>query len=143
MTIHIGTADHGHYYSFINTKRGEDANDESNADWVKTDKDPWKEFNDNVIKTFNFDNLKTECYGGSSNNFADDEVEAFWRNDTQSYGKSAYMLVYERKKKSPLREVQITSLQCADTAPSEPTSEEIIVEVPFKEVKPYMPEWIT
>lgn len=30
VIIHVGTAEHGHYYSLINTKRGSEEVDESN-----------------------------------------------------------------------------------------------------------------
>ena len=34
VTIHIGTAEHGHYYSLINTKRGSEEVDETKAEWA-------------------------------------------------------------------------------------------------------------
>jgi ubiquitin C-terminal hydrolase len=46
VNIHVGTAEHGHYYSLINTKRGQDEVDESKPEWGQTEKDPWREFND-------------------------------------------------------------------------------------------------
>ena len=43
---HSGTADFGHYYSFINVK------DET-----------WLEFNDSLIKDFDSKNIESQCFG--------------------------------------------------------------------------------
>ena len=55
------------------------------------------EFNDSSVREFNFDKIKDDCFGGDGRD----------SNDTWSfggsYGKSAYMLVYERRKKKPLK----------------------------------------
>lgn len=58
------------------------------------------EFNDSTVKNFNFEKLKEECYGGDGKggNSTDDG----W-GFGGSYGKSAYMLVYERKKKKAIK----------------------------------------
>lgn len=111
----------------INTKRGDEEADETSIDWVKTELDPWKTFEDEKVTSYNLDNLKVDTFGGSSNVYDDPDMEQYWRSDNLSYGKNAYILVYERKHKSPLREVQTedkASLECANTAPSEPISEE-------------------
>jgi ubiquitin C-terminal hydrolase len=34
VIIHEGTAEHGHYFSLINTKRGNDETDESKPEWL-------------------------------------------------------------------------------------------------------------
>jgi hypothetical protein len=57
------------------------------------------EFNDSSVRDFNFDKLKDECFGGDKNSSSDDSGWSFGG----SYGKSAYMLVYERRKKKPLK----------------------------------------
>jgi hypothetical protein len=96
VTIHQGTADHGHYYSIINTARGKDEHDpyEKEADWLSVEKDFWKEFNDDEVKFFSFKDLEKEAFGSEVNSFVQKE---------QGSGKSAYMLVYERKKKKEIR----------------------------------------
>ena len=39
VIIHRGTAEHGHYYSLINTKRGGEELDEHKPEWAQTEKD--------------------------------------------------------------------------------------------------------
>lgn len=46
MTVHTGTADGGHYYSFIR------------------DRDKWLLFNDAEVKYFDSSQLAAECFGG-------------------------------------------------------------------------------
>jgi ubiquitin carboxyl-terminal hydrolase 9/24 len=96
--VHSGSANAGHYWSYINTKRGFDEPEETDPKWELTETDPWMEFNDSTVREFNFEKLKEECYGGDGKS-ADDGGWSFGG----SYGKSAYMLVYERKKKRPLK----------------------------------------
>lgn len=52
------------------------------------------EFNDSTVREFNFDKMKDECYGGDGKGGSEDSFSF-----GGSYGKSAYMLIYERKKK--------------------------------------------
>lgn len=98
VVVHSGTANAGHYWSYINTKRGFNEPEETDPNWSKTEGDPWMEFNDSMVRDFNFEKLKEECYGGDGKSGNDDS----W-SFGGSYGKSAYMLVYERKKKRPLK----------------------------------------
>ena len=110
VNIHVGTAEHGHYYSLINTKRGQEEPDESKPEWGQPEKDQWREFNDESIKYFTFSDLKEEAFGGSSgaNNLADNEMTAYLVHSgaAQSYGKNAYMLIYERQLKKDLKVVE-------------------------------------
>ena len=55
------------------------------------------EFNDSTVREFNFDKIKDDCFGGDGR--GSDDSFSFGG----SYGKSAYMLVYERRKKNPLK----------------------------------------
>jgi hypothetical protein len=99
VTIHSGTADHGHYYSIINMARGKDEKDPFTKfeEWKAADKDSWREFNDDEVKFYSFRDLAKDAYGN--------ELLNFTTKDSQS-GKSAYMLVYERKKKSDIRQIE-------------------------------------
>jgi hypothetical protein len=63
-----------------------------------TENDKWMEFNDSQVRDFNFDKLKEDCYGGDGKSGNDDS----W-GFAGSYGKSAYMLVYERRKKKEIK----------------------------------------
>ncbi len=111
VTIHRGTAEHGHYYSLINVKRGQYEEDENKPDWPRTDRDSWKVFDDDTIKPFTFSDLKTEAFGGSSSmggNYNDMSDYLISSGQAESYGQNAYMLVYEKMKKKPLKEVILT-----------------------------------
>ena len=101
MTVHSGTANAGHYWSYINTRRGHAEADGADQNWGKTEADPWMEFNDSQVRNFNFDKLKEECYGtdGSTTSGAGSDSWGFGG----SYGKSAYMLIYERRVKKPIK----------------------------------------
>lgn len=50
------------------------------------------EFNDSTVRNFNFEKLKDECFGGDQSGGGYDS----WGFGGSS-GKSAYMLVYERR----------------------------------------------
>jgi ubiquitin carboxyl-terminal hydrolase 9/24 len=105
VNIHVGTADHGHYYSLINTNRGVAEVDPilKEADWLNVEKDNWRVFNDDEVKFFSFKDMAAEAFGGSESAVTKDEVQNFLQSSGNSYGKSAYMLVYERKKKKSVR----------------------------------------
>jgi ubiquitin carboxyl-terminal hydrolase 34 len=79
----MGTAEFGHYYSFINV-----------------DGERWYEFNDSHIRDFDPSKIESECYGGSSSNEAFDDAWVSWTRGEQS--KNAYILVYDRKIKEDL-----------------------------------------
>ncbi|OMJ90056.1 hypothetical protein SteCoe_7634 [Stentor coeruleus] len=74
VIVHSGTADSGHYYSFIKNR--------SNKIWFK--------FDDRYVDFYNIENLSRDCFGG--------EAHGPLRDDFQydNYF-SAYILVYERK----------------------------------------------
>lgn len=46
--MHLGYADSGHYYSFIQDRNSS----------------KWYEFNDTVVRDFNIDDLPEEAFGG-------------------------------------------------------------------------------
>ena len=149
VNIHIGTAEHGHYYSLINTKRRADEPDESKPEWAQPEKDMWKQFEDDKIKHYSFNDMKADSYGGMQETaMNDNELNAYLANAGGSFGKNAYMLVYERKKKKELRQVVVeeeketdASLDCARTASSRAANlEEQITLVDFKKVEYFVPE---
>ena len=95
IVVHIGTADFGHYYSYINTNRGDPSK--------KTDNTPnkWLEFNDSTIRDFDSKNIESECFGGASSESSDDSWG--WGKAGRDNSKNAYILVYERVVKDPVK----------------------------------------
>ena len=77
VLVHSGTAEGGHYYSFIKDRSGQSRG--------------WFEFNDNKVTPFEVKNLKTECFGaeGSASQSVYDDFDL-------TNIKSAYILFYER-----------------------------------------------
>lgn len=81
VTIHRGTAEHGHYYSLINTRRGRDEVDETKPEWFQTERDSWKVFDDETVKYFNFNDLRQEAFGGNSSGnhgIQDNDLSAYY-----------------------------------------------------------------
>ena len=126
VVIHVGTAEAGHYYSYINTKRGQ-KNDEQSADYMLTEKEKWLEFNDSSVRDFKFSTLDAECFGGEAKpgeQSLESEIFSSWtlRNLGGGGGrdncKNAYMLVYERRRKGAVKVVVPPA-----PAPSAPASE--------------------
>mmetsp|Transcript_26181 Transcript_26181/g.46675 ORF Transcript_26181/g.46675 Transcript_26181/m.46675 type:complete len:2194 (-) Transcript_26181:2-6583(-) len=80
VLIHMGTADSGHYYTFIKRR----------------DADHWIEFNDTLVKRFDPSDLETEAFGGeekfSYSGAGSQEVTALRERQ-----RNAYMLFYERE----------------------------------------------
>eukprot|EP01103_Thecamoeba_quadrilineata_P011019 TRINITY_DN2539_c0_g1_i2.p1 TRINITY_DN2539_c0_g1~~TRINITY_DN2539_c0_g1_i2.p1 ORF type:complete len:2405 (-),score=378.30 TRINITY_DN2539_c0_g1_i2:956-7465(-) len=88
VLVHTGTADSGHYYSFIKDRPS----------------GSWYHFNDQVVEPFDPRDLQRNCFGGS-------DVVQQWDNVQQKYVNrmhprvfSAYMLFYERTQPENLPE---------------------------------------
>jgi len=58
----MGTADAGHYVSYINVNKRDMKED--GDDWMKTENDKWLEFNDSSVKSYKFADLEEDCFGG-------------------------------------------------------------------------------
>ena len=105
VVCHMGSADAGHYLSYINTERDRENSDtlaeKSKEDWLATEKQKWLEFNDSAVQSFNFSQLETTCFGGQQN-------------------QNAYMLIYEKRLKHPMKVVipkeVVQALACDGTA---------------------------
>lgn len=83
VIAHYGTAEAGHYYSFI-----------------KSEQQQWLELNDSKVSGFDVKNIETECFGSNTEpSFLEDEYEISKRE----HSRSAYMLIYEKKKKLPVQ----------------------------------------
>ncbi len=106
VTVHTGSADSGHYYSFINSVRTGEPNDRNEAIYdPKNEKHTmgWLEFNDSHVSKFEFSKLEEECFGGKDEGGSSAGI---W-NFGGEKAKSAYLLVYERKIKNPIKVIVV------------------------------------
>ena len=80
IIVHTGTADSGHYYSYIK---------EQDVLRLESDgSDKWYEFNDMYVNEFDHREIPQETFGGEETAFGD---QKFMRM------RNAYVLVYKRK----------------------------------------------
>ena len=86
INVHTGSANSGHYWSYINTSRAGDGIDRN---WNQAENN-WMEFNDTQVQDWDFKNqVEPRCFGGTK--------------DSNKSGTSAYMLFYERYFKKDIR----------------------------------------
>lgn len=64
VVVHLGNAEVGHYFSYIDTNR----------EGVEKSEHQWLEFNDSKIKEFKLKSMEAECFGGQSNEYCDTDV---------------------------------------------------------------------
>lgn len=83
IVIHMGEANSGHYYSYINNRESNNPND-------------WFEFNDAAVFPFDIDDLSEKAFGGVSDLVYVDENGEKQSTLTENAA-NAYMLIYERK----------------------------------------------
>jgi hypothetical protein len=121
INIHSGTGKGGHYWSIINTNRDIDG---SAPKWEKVEDDHWRKFDDSRIDVSAFSRMEGEAFGGDQSRVAADDLSQV----EYGWGKSAYMLVYERKTKRDIRQV-------------DPETQAATV-VKWNEVEPVVPDWI-
>ncbi|GAB0088688.1 ubiquitin carboxyl-terminal hydrolase 34 [Sergentomyia squamirostris] len=84
VTVHTGTADGGHYYSFIKERSN-------------TGGDRWFLFNDAEVKVFDPSQIAAECFGGEMTSKTYDSVTEKYLDFSFEKTNSAYMLFYERR----------------------------------------------
>ena len=80
ITIHAGTAEVGHYYSYIKNRKTED----------------WLMFNDVMVNEFDSEDIPTEAFGGVER-WNSSYASSYIANTREKY-KNAYLLFYERDK---------------------------------------------
>ncbi|KAK9875298.1 hypothetical protein WA026_007696 [Henosepilachna vigintioctopunctata] len=83
VTVHTGTADGGHYYSFI-------------KDRSSGSRDKWFLFNDAEVKPFDPNQIAAECFGGEVTSKTYDSVTDKFMDFSFEKSNSAYMLFYEQ-----------------------------------------------
>lgn len=83
VVVHTGTADSGHYFSYIREREGEQR---------------WLEFNDSTVKLYDSSKMEEDCFGGSTTVMEYDAQAKAQVERSMPISKSAYMLVYHRKK---------------------------------------------
>ena len=130
VVIHRGTGKSGHYWSVINTNRDKPLEDQ---DWLKTELDTWRRFDDETIGSSSYKDMLEEAVGGDKTKVTASDfgtVEGGW-------GKSAYMLVYERRTQDPIREVKLQE----KTEAAEEKQEQVEL-VHWNEIPPKVPDWI-
>lgn len=94
VIAHMGTANSGHYYSFIKIR--DDPRSGGAAGDASAKARGWYEFNDRLVRRFDPENIPSECFGG------EDEVQTGTTasgqpiKETQARVANAYMVVYDR-----------------------------------------------
>lgn len=95
ILVHTGTADYGHYYSFIRERLPKVAGEACK----------WYQFNDTLVEPFDPEEIPKTCFGGADTVTEWDEVAGKhvpkWRAKTYN----AYMLFYQRVK--PIHPVRV------------------------------------
>lgn len=147
VVCHYGSADVGHYYSYINVNR----NDPNKPN---IDKDKWLEFNDSRITDFDLKNFEECCFGSGNGNDNDMEFDILTNKfEKLNNNKSAYILVYEKKQKEELKftfdkdnldEKQhiidnLLKKESLDPEISDPNNNSMELTVKFDDMKKYMP----
>ncbi|KAI8805187.1 hypothetical protein BJ742DRAFT_856132 [Cladochytrium replicatum] len=92
ILVHAGTADSGHYYSFIRERVPREGNNGERR---------WFQFNDSTVEPFDPRNIPELAFGGIDkvSNWDDHQQKHVQRNVPKTY--SAYMLLYDRVDNEP------------------------------------------
>ena len=88
INVHTGSADGGHYFSYIDVFRDGKGNI---MDTPQEGKNNWLIFNDSQVSEFDPEKIPSECFGGNTEGYSFENCQ------------NAYLLFYERKKKAPIR----------------------------------------
>ncbi|XP_055381002.1 ubiquitin carboxyl-terminal hydrolase puf [Condylostylus longicornis] len=94
ITVHTGTADGGHYYSFIKERNETNTIQQQNNPHHQ---EKWFLFNDAEVKPFDPSQIASECFGGEMTSKTYDSVTEKYLDFSFEKTNSAYMLFYERR----------------------------------------------
>ncbi|XP_065207082.1 ubiquitin carboxyl-terminal hydrolase puf isoform X2 [Planococcus citri] len=130
VTVHTGTADGGHYYSFIRDR----------SYTVKRDK--WFLFNDAEVKPFDPNQIPAECFGGEMTSKTYDSVTDKFMDLSFEKTNSAYMLFYERVNKDETKEQAWCSSEGGSKEESSECFEEPSSLVPDIKLNKELEDWI-
>ena len=94
INVHLGSAEGGHYISFIDVERDGENNTPKIQSSIENGviKSRWLKFNDSIVTEFDTKDIPIESYGG----FVNDNIN-------NENCQNAYLLIYERKKKTPIK----------------------------------------
>ena len=94
INIHMGNAQGGHYISFIDVERNGHNNEQDIKSSIENGeiKSKWLKFNDQIVWKFDTKDIPVESFGGFIDNTVGNENV-----------QSAYLLIYERIKKTPIK----------------------------------------
>lgn len=78
--------------------------DPSTDDWLKTESETWVEFNDSNVKFYTFYDIEKDAFG-DDNSMGRQNSGGWGANyyEGQQMNQSAYILVYEKRQKKPIR----------------------------------------
>nr|CAG8463916.1 13478_t:CDS:10 [Entrophospora candida] len=93
VLVHTGTADSGHYYSFIKERKSAPSSSSSHE---SDEERRWYQFNDSTVEIFDPKDIPKQCFGGPE--YVSQWDPAQQKNVTRVFAKqyNAYMLFYER-----------------------------------------------
>jgi ubiquitin carboxyl-terminal hydrolase 9/24 len=87
VVVHTGSANGGHYYSFIKERPRPGESPESCK---------WYEFNDTIVRDFNPKNIPDECFGGEESITSYASSSIFGTEKTVEKYRNGYLLIYDR-----------------------------------------------
>ncbi|KAI1320684.1 hypothetical protein EDD11_010218 [Mortierella claussenii] len=95
VLVHTGTADSGHYYSYIKDRK-RDISPETSAGSMRGEDAQWYLFNDSKVEEFDPSDIGAKAFGGTD--FMPLDSSPYHKSPSRSTTKpySAYMLFYER-----------------------------------------------
>ncbi|XP_075983253.1 ubiquitinyl hydrolase 1 puf [Anticarsia gemmatalis] len=135
VTVHTGTADGGHYYSFIRDREHDHH-------------DRWLLFNDAEVKPFDPAHIAAECFGGEMTSKTYDSVTDKFMDFSFEKTNSAYMLFYEWSPPRSQRGSECGQLDEAQSSTAEGASPSSSVErrssdaAPSVKLPPDLLKWI-